>query len=186
MKLPSASVLGAIVLSALAAGAITFVGACAGSPDGSRVTQVYSPDYPTFVGNPADPTVSGPSLFLERRCGTLDCHGQVGRPLRIFGQRGLRLVDDAGNIPGGNATTDDEHFANFLAVIGVEPEITSVVVAEGGDGPERLLLLKKPLGLERHKGGQIMVATDDGYTCLTSWLAGATAFQACTNAAAVP
>ena len=30
------------------------------------------------------------SSVVERRCGTLDCHGSTYRPLKIYGQIGLR------------------------------------------------------------------------------------------------
>ena len=35
--------------------------------------------------------------YLQRRCGTLDCHGQPGRAYRIYGFTGFRLYnEDAG------------------------------------------------------------------------------------------
>jgi hypothetical protein len=30
---------------------------------------------------------------LEQRCGSLDCHGNIARPLRIYGQNGLRYAN---------------------------------------------------------------------------------------------
>src|SRR5206468_7723502 len=65
---------------------------CADSPDSKRVTKIIAPDqlaFETFV-----------SPFLERKCATLDCHGQVGRPLRLYSGRGLRLPADGGVFPG--------------------------------------------------------------------------------------
>ncbi len=174
-RAPSAArLVGAVlVVGSAIAGAVV---ACSAPPDTARGTEVFPPDYNAFKGP------VGPSAFLERRCGTLDCHGQIGRPLRIFGQRGLRLVDEAGLIPGAVPTTDAEQRANFQAVISLEPETMSIVVAEGV-GPERLLLIKKPRLQEGHKGGQITIAGDDGDRCLTSWVIGQTDTDACTKAA---
>ena len=111
------------------------------------------------------------SPVFERRCGTLDCHGQVGRPLRIYSGLGLRLPNDAGNTPGSNATTPDEITANYRAVIGLEPEQMSRV--EAGQIPVTdLLILAKPLMLEAHKGGPAIASGDSAETCITSWLIG--------------
>jgi hypothetical protein len=170
----------------LAAGsAVTAASACT-SFNVNAVTEVTGPDYGQFseVGTNSGGTPSyGVSVVLERRCGTLDCHGQVGRPLRIYGQYGLRFVDDAGNTPGMQATTPTEHEANYQSVIGLQPEIMTEVV-QGNAPPEDLLLLRKPLQLERHKGGAVLVEGDDGDTCILSWLAGQTNFNACTAAVA--
>jgi hypothetical protein len=159
---------------------------CSASPDTTLVTQVAAPDYGQFKGvaangAPLTATQAGVSRVLERRCATLDCHGQIGRPLRLYGQFGLRFVDDAGNIPGQAATTETEHQANYQAVIGLQPEIMSLVVS-GSSPPESLMLLRKPLQLERHKGGAVFVSGDDAYNCITTWLAGQADFDACGRA----
>lgn len=157
-------------------------------PDSGAVTEVAAPDYNQFKGANPDGTPlpagqAGVSLVLERRCGTLDCHGQVGRPLRIYGQDGLRYVDDAGNFPGGALTTETEHELNYQAVIGLQPELMTLVV-QGQDQPEVLMLLRKPMQLERHKGGPVFVSGDAAYTCITSWLSGmGTDFKSCAAAA---
>jgi hypothetical protein len=170
----------------LGAGAlVALVSACT-SFDVNAVTEVTGPDYGQFaeVGtSSAGAATFGVSTVLERRCGTLDCHGQVGRPLRIYGQYGLRFVDDAGDVPGVQATTATEHEANYQSVIGLQPELMTEVV-QGNAPPEDLLLLRKPLQLERHKGGAVLVEGDDGETCILSWLAGQTNFGACTAAVA--
>jgi len=133
-------------------------------PDGGvRATTILAPDQNEFT------TVSP---VFERRCGTLDCHGQEGRPLRIYSGRGLRLANDAGNIPGSNDTTPAEITANYRAVIGLEPEEISRVVA-GADSPHDLLILAKPLMLESHKGGPALAPSNDpGETCITTWVLG--------------
>jgi hypothetical protein len=111
-------------------------------------------------------------LFVEQRCGSLDCHGQPGRPLRIFGPYGLRAytIDDGGPLdsgltPGSSVVFDVERRLNYLAIIGLEPEVLRTVLAAKGDddcllpgesaarippsGPDRcyrrLLFLAKPL-----------------------------------------
>jgi hypothetical protein len=141
--------------------------ACSATPGSSQTVTAVLPSYEEFVG--ADRFGPGVHVFLENQCGGLDCHGQVGRPLRIYSTNGLRLPNDASLMPGSGLVSSDELFANFSAAINIEPaEMTRVV--EGLDAPTQLLLVKKPLGLERHKGGTRMVMGDDMYTCLTSWL----------------
>jgi hypothetical protein len=133
-------------------------------PDGGvRATTILAPDQSEFTNV---------SPVFERRCGTLDCHGQVGRPLRIYSGLGLRMPNDAGNTPGSNATTPDEITSNYLTVIGLEPEEMTRVIA-GQDAPRTLMILAKPLMLQAHKGGPAMASTGDpAETCITSWLAG--------------
>jgi hypothetical protein len=156
---------GAIALSLATTGVVV---ACASSPDPTEVTNIYtSPNaYVDFAGGGANAGVQG---MLANKCGTLDCHGSIGRSLRIFSQNGLRLVDDAGDVPGGGATTPAEVFANYTAAISVQPELTSKVFY-GLEDPHVLLLLRKPLGLERHKGGVVLVSGDPGDLCLSTWL----------------
>ncbi len=129
---------------------------------GIRVTTILAPDQAQF-------TMVSP--VFELRCGSLDCHGQAGRPLRIYSGLGLRLPNDAGNLPGVNATTPDEIAANYYSVIGLEPEEMTRVIA-GEDPPTALLILAKPLMLEAHKGGPAMATGDPAYLCITSWLLG--------------
>ena len=132
-------------------------------PDGgTRYTNVLAPDEMEFTNV---------SPVFEHHCGTLDCHGQIGRPLRIYSGLGLRLPNDAGNVPGMGATTPEEIADNYYSVIGLEPEEMSRVIA-GVDAPTKLLILAKPLELEAHKGGPAMVQGDPSYNCITSWLAG--------------
>jgi len=172
-------------------------GACASVPDKDRYTLVgpidstetLAPDYAVFK--------QGPDNYLGKRCGTLDCHGQIGRGMRIYSQTGLRSFDasNGGYFPNasgtsnpggtGNPETEDEMRANFESVVALEPEVMGAVIAEGGSNPKRLLLIKKPLLLETHKGGKIMIdETDPGYLCLTTWLAGLTLDQqSCINGA---
>jgi hypothetical protein len=173
-------------LLALAAGTLVCLGSACTYVNANAITEVTGPDYGQFaeVSTTASGAAQdGVSVVLERRCGTLDCHGQVGRPLRIYGQYGLRFVDDAGNVPGVQPTTATEHEANYQAVIGLQPELMTEVV-QGNAPPEDLMLLRKPLQLERHKGGQVFETGDDGYNCFVTWLGGQADYTSCTAAVA--
>jgi hypothetical protein len=142
---------------------------------GIRATTILAPDQSQFK------TVSP---VLEKRCGTLDCHGQEGRPLRIYSGNGLRLPNDGGDTPGSSQTTDDEITANYRAVIGLEPEEMTRVIA-GVDQPRDLLLLKKPLLLESHKGGPAFAPSGDpGEDCITTWIDGNVDATKCSAAVA--
>jgi hypothetical protein len=114
---------------------------------------------------------------LQPTCGTLDCHGQVGRALRLYGGRGLRLLKT--DNPADDPTTPDEYDQSYWSVIGLEPEIISDVVTDQGRRPERLTLVRKARNQEHHKGGQLFVAGDYRDRCLTSWLAGQLDLVAC-------
>jgi len=137
------------------------------------------------------------SLVLEQRCGSLDCHGNVARPLRIYGSRGLRYVplytiDEEGQVlenpdakayvdptkaeadgaypgAGGTATTEIEREQTVRALCGLQPEIMRQVVLDGAN-PEKLLVLSKPLHLERHKGEKVFERGSLDYACIASWL----------------
>lgn len=149
----------------------------------NALTEVTGPDFGQFkqFGEIDGSLAVGVSTVLERRCGTLDCHGQMSRPLRIEGQYGLRFQDDAGDVPGVEPTSNNEYESNYQALIGLQPELMTEVV-QGNAPPESLMLLRKPLQLERHKGGAVLIAGDYGVTCITSWLQGQTNYAACTNA----
>ena len=173
------------------AGAACLIGAavsCASIPDDQRYTAVLAPDFQTFHDQ-IDP-------YIEKQCGTLDCHGQPGRGFRVYGFRGLRLyANEAGLVPGLQVTTQEEITANFYALISVEPEEMSRVVARNGQDADQLLFMRKALNYERHKGGAVMGFGSDAYNCFESWLqmpanVGATLgpiqLQACKNAQAQP
>lgn len=113
------------------------------------------------------------STLLEQRCGTLDCHGNTARPLRIYGQFGLRYnPDEDPEIYSGNLnapTTDEEILRNYYAVCGLEPEKMTIVQA-GEATAESLTLLRKPRLTERHKGGRIWDQGKEEDRCLESWI----------------
>lgn len=120
---------------------------------------------------------------LEPRCATLDCHGQPARNLRLYTGSGLRLAPL--DVPGVDSTTDAEYEASFQSVVGLEPEIISIVVGEFGEQPERLTLVRKGRGKEAHKGGTILVPGDSADLCLISWLRSDIDLDACIRAAEV-
>lgn len=121
------------------------------------------------------------STMLGAHCASLDCHGQVGRPLRIYSSRGLRLsVDD---LSGHGGTRTAEHDANLLSVMSLEPELTCQVLAEQGREPGRLSLVRKADGGEAHKGGAPLQGREDASACLLGWLAGTVEVERCMAAA---
>jgi hypothetical protein len=171
------------------------VGSCAPAPDTSQLTKITTPDYLAWEGKG---TTDNPGVhtFLEKRCGTLDCHGQLGRPFRLFSQNGLRAVSDAGDVSGGAPDTADEIYTNYLSAIGLQPEEMSRVVS-GDDPPTDLLLVAKPTEYmgTTHKGGQVINVGDVSYNCLVTWLTftepvtaeeRATDAMYCAAAAAIP
>ena len=127
--------------------------------------------------------------YLEHRCGSLDCHGQMSRNLRIWGCEGMRLDPHALPICGplgGGFTTAAEHQATYRSLVGLEPTVMSAVVAGHGEHPELLTFVRKARGLEAHKGGTLITPGDDQDVCITSWLAGNTNPDACNAAIGYP
>lgn len=131
---------------------------------------------------------AGVSTVFEKRCGSLDCHGSIARNMRVYSARGLRLPNDGGIGPGEGETTLDEITANYQSILTLEPELTNAVI-EGAD-PLTLLVLKKPLEIEKHKGGASIRRGDDADRCIQSWFKEDTLTPidtgACTRAAAFP
>ena len=64
----------------------------------------------------------------------------------------------------------EEQRANFQALVALEPEEMTRLMARQGEDPNMLLFLRKPLKLERHKGGAAMAEEDPGYRCDVAWL----------------
>ena len=144
---------GGVVLAGSIAGALVSIAACGPTPDPNRVTNIYTPAdaFEQFAGGGTKVGVNG---FLAARCATLDCHGQLGRPLRLFSESGLRIVDDAGDYPGGAPATSTEIFANFTAAISVQPELTSEVFAGNLDPPRPLAAPQaSPTGATQRRPG---------------------------------
>ncbi len=163
--------------SIVTAGCFTFalVFACASPPSNAR-----------FVETPPDRAQFAPvgQMFVVT-CGTLDCHGTIARNFRIWGNIGMRLAPT--DLPSAlTQTSTAETDATFESLVGLEPELMSAVVKEGGKSPDRLTFLRKARGTEAHKPGQIITEGDDRDVCITSWLAGSTDTTACTKALTYP
>lgn len=110
------------------------------------------------------------SPMMERRCGTLDCHGGDQRWMRLYGELGLRHPQEL-NRSGGDATTPRELEANYRSVCSIEPEkVTEVTRDPGGQSVNKLLLVRKARGTEGHKGGKVFDPFDDGDKCVVGWL----------------
>ena len=152
-----ASVTGSII-------GLVAVVSCASAPDENRLTQVIVPDFDTYV--------STVDAYLTRRCGTLDCHGQPGRAYRIYSREGFRLytIQDGSLVSGQQPTAPEEQRANFQALVALEPEEMTRLMARQGENPNQLMFLRKPLKIERHKGGPSMAEDDPGYRCVIAWL----------------
>jgi hypothetical protein len=128
--------------------------------------------------------------YLDHRCGSLDCHGQPGRNLRIWGCFGMRLDPkdiSSCTIGSGTAqpriTTPDEYHATYRSLVGLEPAVMSEVMQSNAANPELLTFVRKARGLESHKGGRLITPGDDQDTCIVSWLQGNTDMMACGKAA---
>lgn len=160
-----ASLRTALVLSVASVGvAVATMLSCASPPEKGRVTVAITPDFDTYVANV--------DAYLTRRCGSLDCHGQPGRAYRIYSREGYRLytIQDGGLVSGQQPTQPAEQQANFQALVALEPEEMSRLMGRQGENPNALLFLRKPLKIERHKGGPAMAEDDPGYRCVVAWL----------------
>lgn len=166
-----------VLLSGVLCAAVGFALASAcSSPSPDATVQELTPDATTFA-----PV----ALVLIQTCGTIDCHGQVGRNLRLYGNTGMRL--SASDVPTSLLpTSQDEITQDFASLVGLEPEIMSQVVADKGADPQRLTFVRKARGVEDHKGGTVIVAGDARDVCITSWLAGQTNDAECTVALTYP
>ena len=154
-------ILSLLFLSSLGLGASLV--ACSGPDKGELERKVGT------RGSPGEFRNSGVTTVFEKRCGSLDCHGGIGRNMQIYSSNGLRLPNDAGLTPGAGGTSLDEITANYQSIMTLEPEKTNEVVDDGAD-PYGLLIVKKPLELEKHKGGAAIRKGDDAERCIVSWL----------------
>ncbi len=68
-------------------------------------------------------------------------------------------------------TTVAEYDATLQSLVALEPEKMSQVVMEGGAAPERLTLVRKARGTEKHKGLAIWTGGGVEDRCITGWLA---------------
>ncbi len=155
---------------------LVLLAACASTPSTGSLP-VAELDLPTYA-NDVQPVV-------ERRCGSVDCHGTLPRGLRVYGKNSLRLANDAGDVVGTGATTPEEARTTYQSILGLEPEKTDVFAAKSprtADDAYDLLFLSKPLSLERHRPGASLKKGEPAERCMTSWLLGAVDAAACTAA----
>jgi hypothetical protein len=158
----------ALAITALAGFAAVAVIGCADAYKGeSMIVAPASTDF-VFV-----------SEALDYSCGSLDCHGTVGRNLRLYGTFGLRL--DPKDVPCRQTTTDAEIAANYQSAAGLEPEVVANLVESNGAHPERLTLVRKARGTESHRGGPVFPEGSFGDLCLVSWLQGKVDEPSCNN-----
>jgi hypothetical protein len=156
---------------ALTVGVAVAAPGCSTPGNLDAVVSIRTPDRAAFASvSPA----------LIRSCGTLDCHGSRLRNMRLFGYSTGRLLGKDAPLSAG--TTDAELDENYRGVVGLEPEVMTAVVASGGADVQRLSLFRKGRGLDNHKGGARMSASDPLDKCLVSWLAGKLDTDSC-NAA---
>lgn len=118
---------------------------------------------------------------LELRCATLDCHGSAGRNLRLYSGVGLRF--DPADVPGNGSTTEDEYEISYRSITTLEPEILDAVLSDRGARAERLTLVRKARGGEKHAAGAVITAGDAADRCLVSWFAPRIDDEACSAAA---
>ncbi len=166
------------VASIAAASAIC---SCSTAPSDARITLVEPFSSDEAFGPVGD--------FLDHRCGSLDCHGNTSRNLKIWGCEGMRWLPTDAPICsrlGGSHTTHLEYQATFRSLVGLEPTAMSAVVLDHGMDPELLTFVRKARGQEAHKGGKLITQGDDQDKCITSWLAGTTDTAACGNAISNP
>ena len=164
--------------SRIAAAAVLFAAlagvtsGCLGD-DATATVTFKCPSRESFTGEPSNggASVVAVSAFMERRCGTLDCHGSTFRPMRLLGRYGLRDPAQK-DVTGGAATTAAELDANYAAVCSVEPEQMDKATADVGQSAEKLLVLQKARGVEGHKGGAIVSPGTAGDDCILGWLRG--------------
>ena len=162
-----------IAAAALLFAALAGLGSGCLGDDATATVTFKCPSRESFTGEPegGGPTVVAVSTFMERRCGTLDCHGSTFRPMRLLGRFGLRDPAQK-NVTGGAATTAAELDANYAAVCNVEPEQMDKATADVGQSAEKLLVLQKARGVEGHKGGAIVSQGTAGDDCILGWLRG--------------
>lgn len=114
--------------------------------------------------------------IIEKSCGKTDCHGKEPRGLRVYGATALRM-------PGATGpTTQEEIDATLQSIEGLEPEKLNAFLGakpRTKEGAYKLLLLGKPLQLERHRGGISLRKGEPAEVCITSWLLDQTDATAC-------
>lgn len=125
----------------------------------------------TGPGAPPEPLAIPDAAYYEANvqvvvgysCGSLDCHGDEGRPLRIYARDGLRMSAELRDQP----VTAMEAEENTLAFAGVDPTAAD---------PDHHVAVLKPLAESEgglpHVGEDVWDSRmDDAYVCVRDWLA---------------
>ena len=76
---------------------------------------------------------------------------------------------------GSGPTSVAEINANYIALVGLQPELVTSLMAKPNrtaDDVRHLLILAKPLQLERHKGGPALLLGEPADECIELWLLG--------------
>lgn len=130
--------------------ALVFLAACTGGPGEQTILELDTTGYIAEVDG-----------YVAVGCATLDCHGNAGRPLRLYSETGLRDSRDR-DLPLTMAELED----NVLSFAGLDQS-----------PPLQNLAVLKPLagsagGLD-HVGGDVWSDVNDpGYVCVLAWLEG--------------
>jgi hypothetical protein len=143
--------LSGVVLAACVAG-------CAGPSSHEEVLVLPSEEAFAAVGH-----------VFGAHCGTLDCHGDPARNLRVYGINGQRL--DATDVPGFRGSSPAELLATYDSIVAIQPELLSAIVKAGGGSAGDWLVLGKARGELHHAGGQQFVPGQPADTGVLWWLA---------------
>ena len=86
-------------------------------------------------------------------------------------------------------TTPDEINANYASIVGLQPEKINEFLAKSprtSDDAYQLIILAKPLELEKHKGGPALTKGEPAEQCIIAWLVGTRVDPALCAAGAKP
>lgn len=110
--------------------------------------------------------------YIGAGCGSLACHGDLGRAFRIHSELGLRLTPQLRDQPISPA----EITLNLESIAAVSPDNSG---PDNATASQHLILQKglaEKAGGFAHEGDDIWPDTDDpGYRCVLAWLEGRTA-----------
>ncbi len=118
--------------------------------------------------------------YVGYRCSSLDCHGDMGRMLRVYAEQGLRL-----DVALRNKSMSIEEIRDNLRSFAAFDDPASHV----SQNPILLKALAPAAGGMAHKGGHVWESREEpGYLCMLAWLEGNSADtdarQACMQATA--
>ncbi len=135
---------------------------------GSACNETNIDEVPLTVGD-AVSFASDVQTYVGYRCASLDCHGDMGRTLRLYAARGLRLQDVLRDQP----VSSDELGQNLLSLAAFD------TLGEPSDDNQILLKgLSIDAGGMAHEGGAVWATKDDpGYRCVMAWLSGESALE---------